>query len=122
MDVYPAREERSIYFQLLREATLAYDNYAEELFWRWKQRRCHPGVMRDHCSSFSSLIEQVAQVDRFASRDPLTREVDDLLGEDEHPDYASQQMPNVTLYLVYVCRDYRHHTFLLPNVRYHRER
>ena len=118
---YLSETERNGRFEFLREATLAYDNYAEELFWCWKGRRCHPGTMKDHCSTFSSLIEQLTMVDKTASRDPAKREVDTLLGEDEHQNYVSLQMPNVTLYLVYLCRDYRYQSQFLPNGRYHRE-
>jgi hypothetical protein len=119
-DIYPSEEERDEHFTFLRETALAYDNYAEELFWCWKGHKCHPDKMKDHCSSFASLIEQFTLVDMLASRDPTKREVDALLGEDEHQRYAVFQMPNVALYLVYICKDYRYQTSFLPNARYHR--
>jgi hypothetical protein len=111
------KDDKKRYFVFLREVTAAHDKYAEELFWCWKGRGCHPGTMKSHCADFSSLVDQLTTMDKLASRDPLKAEVDDLLGEDEYQDYLYHQMPNVTFYLVYVCKDYRHQIPLLPDDR-----
>jgi hypothetical protein len=97
------------------------DEYAEELFWCWKHRECHPETMKSHCTDFSSLVDQLTTMDKLASRDPLKKEVDDLLGEDEYQDYLYHQLPNVTFCLVYVCKDYWHQIPLLPVARPRRE-
>jgi hypothetical protein len=112
---------RKRYFIFLRDLTSAHDEYAEELFWCWKGRECHPETMKSHCTDFSSLVDQLTSMDKLASRDPLKKEVDDLLGEDEYQDYLYHQMPNVTFYLVYVCKDYRHQIPFLPVARPRRE-
>ena len=118
---YPSEEEKNDYFLFLRSAILKYDNYAEELFWCWKERRCHPATMRHHCSTFSSLVNQLTAVDKMATRDPLKREVDALIGEDEPQNHIPLQMPNVSLYLTNICRDYRYQSHFLPSGRYHRQ-
>jgi hypothetical protein len=108
------KDEKKRYFVFLRDVTAVHDEYAEELFWCWKERECHPGTMKSHCTDFSSLVDQLTTMDKLASRDPLKEEVDDLLGEDEYQDYLYHQIPNVTFYLVHVCEDYRHQIPLLP--------
>jgi hypothetical protein len=111
------KDDKKRYFIFLRDLTSARDKYAEDLFWCWKERKCHPETMESHCTDFSSLVDQLTTMDKLASRDPLKEEVDDLLGEDEYQDYLYHQMPNVTFYLVYVCEDYRHQIPSPPDAR-----
>src|SRR3954447_1518574 len=45
-------EEKSAYYTFLREATRAYDNFAEELFWCWKNQQCNISLMKKQCQFF----------------------------------------------------------------------
>ena len=98
---------RKLYAIFLRDLTSAHDEYAEELFWCWKERECHPGTMKSHCTDFSSLVDQLTTMDKLASRDPLKKRWMISSARDEYQDYLYHQMPNVTFYLVHVYKDYR---------------
>jgi hypothetical protein len=118
---YLSDREKDDYFEFLRNTILAYDNYAEELFWYWKGRTCYSDIMKDQCPIFSSVVDKLTSFDKMASWDPLKAEVNALLGEDDHQGYVPLLMPNVSLYMVSICRDYRYQNQLLPSARYHRE-
>ena len=48
--------EKSAYYTFLREATRAYDNFAEELFWCWKSQQCDVAPLKKQCQLFSSIL------------------------------------------------------------------
>jgi hypothetical protein len=119
-DMTSSATERKEYFSFLREATQIYDNFAEELFWCWKRRECGSAAIKDQCPFFSSLVDQLAAIDRIASTDAFNKDAHDDPYEYGQPDYISLQMPNVTIYFVHICRNYAHPMFYRPEDKPHR--
>jgi hypothetical protein len=69
---HPTRQDKARYFRFLRDASVAYDGYATDLFLCWKSGRCHRGVMNSHCSTFNILLDQMRRIDEAASQDPFS--------------------------------------------------
>lgn len=113
-------EEKSAYYTFLREATRAYDNFAEELFWCWKNQQCNISPMKKQCQFFSSLIPQLAAIDKLVSKDQFREEVDRLLGEEDDQEYVPLQVPNVVNYLTYICGYRAYPVSSPPETRPHR--
>jgi len=112
--------EKSTYYTFLREATRAYDNFAEELFWCWKSQQCDVAPLKKQCRLFSSIIPQLAAIDKLVSRDPFREELNQVLREEDDQEYVPLQMPNVVNYLTYICRYGAYPVSSPPETRPHR--
>jgi hypothetical protein len=112
---YPSEQDKKEYFNFLREATTAYDKYAEALLSCWKKRQCHTNTINNNCLLFLNRIDNLAKLDRIETKDAMKREVDTLLGEDDYAGYIPFQVPKVTFYLAVICRNYRYQAYLLPD-------
>src|SRR3954453_20235463 len=113
-------EEKSAYYTFLREATRAYDNFAEELFWCWKNQQCNIFPIKKQCQFFSLLIPKPAAIDKLVSKDQFREEMDRLLGEEDVQEYVPLQVPNVVNYLTYICRYRAYLVSSPPETRPHR--